>query len=89
MFEVLDHNWLTLKILPLLGIFENGGPRSIVIPDNAPIHMDEEIVSLIQSKAVYILCTAAFIPDINPIEKMFFIYKACVKWNKALMASNS
>jgi hypothetical protein len=42
--------WLTLKILPLLGNFEKGEPRSIVILDNASIHMAEEIVSLIQSK---------------------------------------
>jgi hypothetical protein len=51
--------------------------------------MDEEIVSLIQSKGAYILYTPAFSPDINPIENMFAIYKACVKRNQALMASNS
>jgi hypothetical protein len=51
--------------------------------------MDEEIVSLIQSKGAYILYTAAFSPDINPIKKMFVIYKACVKRNQALMASDS
>jgi hypothetical protein len=43
-------DWLTLKILPLLGSFEKGEPCSIVIIDNASIHMDEEIVSLIQTK---------------------------------------
>jgi hypothetical protein len=32
---------------------------------------------------------AAFSSDINPIEKMFVIYNACVKRNQALMASNS
>jgi hypothetical protein len=37
-------DWLTLKILPLLGNFEKGEPHSIVILDNASIHMDEEIV---------------------------------------------
>jgi transposase len=82
-------DWLTLKILPLLGNFEKGEPRSIVILDNASIHMDKEIVSLIQRKGAYILYTAAFSPDINPIEKMFVIYKACVKRKQALMASNS
>jgi transposase len=82
-------DWLTLKIFPLLERFEKGEPRSIVILDNASIHMDEEIASLIQSKGAYILYTAAFSPDINPIEKMFDIYKACVKGNQTLMASNS
>jgi hypothetical protein len=82
-------DWLTLKILPLLGNFEKGEPRSIIILDNASIHMDEEIVSLIQSKGAYILYTAAFSPHINPIEIMFVIYKACVKRNQALMASDS
>jgi hypothetical protein len=75
--------------LPLLGSFEKGGPHSIVILDNASIHMDEEIVSLIQCKGAYSLCTAAFSSDINPIEKMFVIYKACVKRNQAMMASKS
>jgi hypothetical protein len=53
------------------------------------IHMDEEIVSLIQSKGAYILYTAAFSPDINPTKKMCIIYKACVKRNQSLMTSNS
>jgi transposase len=82
-------DWLTLEILPLLGNFEKGEPHSIVILDNASIHMDEEIVRRIQSKGAYILYTAAFSPDINPIEKMFVIYKTCVKRNQALMTSNS
>jgi hypothetical protein len=51
--------------------------------------MDYEIVSLIQSKGAYILYTAICSPYINPIEKMFVIYKACVKRNQSLMASNS
>jgi NADH dehydrogenase FAD-containing subunit len=72
-----------------LGNFENGEPRSIVILDNASVSIDYEIVSLIQSKGAYILYTAAFSLDINPIEKMFVIYKACVKRNPARMASNS
>jgi transposase len=67
---------LILKILLLLGNFEKGEPRSIVFLDNASIHIDEEIVSLIQSKGACILYNAAFSPDINPIEKMFVIYKA-------------
>jgi hypothetical protein len=54
-------DWRTLKILPLLGNFEKGEPRSIFILDNASIHMDEEIVSLVQSKGAYILYTAAFL----------------------------
>jgi hypothetical protein len=69
--------------------FEKGEPRSIVILDHASIHMDEEILSLIQSKAAYTLDTSAFSPEVNPIEKIFVIYKACVKRNQALMASNS
>jgi transposase len=82
-------DWLTLKILPLLGNFEKGEPRSIVNLDNSSIHMDDETASLIHIKGAYILYTAAFSPDINPIEKMFVIYKACVKQNQALLASNS
>jgi transposase len=82
-------DWPTLKILPLLGNFEKGEPRIIVILDNASIHMDNEIVTLIQRKGAYILYTAGFSPDINPIENMFVIYKACVKRKQSLMTSNS
>jgi transposase len=82
-------DWLTLKVLPLLGNFAKGEPRNIFILDNASIHMDKEIASLIQRKGAYILYTAEFSPDINPIEKMIVIYKACVKRNQALLASNS
>jgi hypothetical protein len=42
-------DWFKLEILPLLGKFEKGEPRSIIILDNVSIHMDEEIVSLILS----------------------------------------
>jgi hypothetical protein len=58
-------DWLILKILPILGNFEKGEPTSIVILDSASIHMDYEIVSLIQSKGGYILYTAVFSPDNN------------------------
>jgi hypothetical protein len=46
-------------------------------------------VSLIQIKGAYILYTSACIPYINPVDKIFVIYKVCVKWNQFLMASNS
>jgi hypothetical protein len=58
-------DWIALNIFTLLGNFEKGGPHSSVILDNASIHMEEEIVSLIRSKGAYILYTAAFSPDIN------------------------
>jgi hypothetical protein len=82
-------DWFKLKILPLLGNFEKGGLHSIAVLDDASIHMYEEIVSLIQSKGAYIIYTAAFSPNINPIDKMCVLYKACVKRNQALMALNS
>jgi hypothetical protein len=34
-------DWLSLKILPLLGKFEKGKPHRTAILDNASIHMNE------------------------------------------------
>jgi hypothetical protein len=61
-------DWITLKILPLLGTFEKGEPHSIVILDNASIHMDEEIV-LFKSRGHTSYTRLHLVPTSIPLRK--------------------
>ena len=44
--------------------------------DNATTHMCNEVEYLIQQAGAVLLYTAPYSPDLNPIEKMFNVYKA-------------
>ncbi len=53
--------------------------RSIVVMDNATTHMCEEVESIIHATGAYLLYTAPYSPDLNPIELCFNIYKQSLK----------
>ena len=67
--------WVENRLLPVLGRYEKGEARSVVILDNASIHHDDEIVDLIESTGARVIYTAPYSPDLNPIEFMFGQYK--------------
>ena len=67
--------WLENCLLPILGNYEQGQPRSLVVLDNASIHHDDEIVRMIEETGAHILYSAPYSPDLNPIEYMFGKYK--------------
>jgi transposase len=67
------------KLLPVLGRFEYGEPRSLVVLDNASIHISKEIVDLIESTGAKIVYLPPYSPDCNPIELMFSSYKKKMK----------
>ena len=71
-------------LCPILGSFEKSERRSIVILDNATVHMLPEVKEAIHAAGAYLLYTAAYSPDLNPIEKMFSVYKATLKRNEEL-----
>jgi len=60
-------DYVTHCLCPMLGNYWKGEPHSIVIIDNATIHMHEEVEELINSKGAIVICTAQYSPDINPI----------------------
>ncbi len=66
-------------LCPCLGKYHLGEPRSVVIMDNASIHMAEEVRGLIESKGAVLIYTAPYSPDLNPIEFFFSVYKKALK----------
>ena len=71
-------------LCPVLGRFEHSEKRSIVLMDNASVHMLPEVKEAIHACGAYLMYTAPYSPDLNPIEKMFSVYKAMLKRNEEL-----
>ena len=69
--------WVEERLIPLLGCYERGEPRSIVIMDNATIH--SRLEPLIEAAGAKLIYTAPYSPELNPIELMFGSYKASLK----------
>ena len=67
-----------------MGSYENNEPRSIVIIDNASTHFGQRVGDTIRAKGAYLLYTALYWPDLNPIELGFNIYKNLLKRNMEL-----
>jgi len=71
--------WVEYSLCPTLGDYAKGEARSIVVMDNASTHMDGRVAHLIRATGAYILYTAPYSPDLNPIELTFNIYKSQLK----------
>ena len=76
--------WVERYLCPVLGNYENGEPRSIVIMDNSSTHLNRRVGDLIEAKGAYLLYTAPYLPDLNPIELGFNCYKKSLKRNSVL-----
>ena len=66
-------------LVPMLGSFGRGEPRSVVIMDNASIHISLRVQELIENAGAKLIYTAPYSPDLNPIEFFFSVYKAGLK----------
>jgi hypothetical protein len=70
------HDAFVSQILPYLNPYP--WPRSIVVIDNARIHMYEELEIAVHSKGAVLLYLPPYIPHLNPIETAFSLLKAWI-----------
>jgi len=73
-------NWVRTKLCPVLGRYEYGEPRSVVMLDNASTHMCTDVTDLIEATGAVIIYSAPFSPQLNPIENYFSMYKRHLKF---------
>ena len=76
--------WVVEYLLPVLGNYSRCEENSILVMDNASTHCNERILEMIRSKGTYILFTAPYSADLNPIELGFNVYKSSLKNNSDL-----
>ena len=76
--------WVENFLVPTLGRYELGEKRSIVVMDNATTHMNDRVRQLIHGAGAYLLYTAPYSPDLNPIELAFSNHKSIPKMNHEL-----
>jgi len=62
-------------LVPTLGGYANGEPCSVVMMDNAIIHKDPRVRTVIEAAGAVLIWNAAYSPDLNPIERVFSLYK--------------
>lgn len=76
--EVFE-NWVEHCLVPILGNYEKHEARSVVLLDNASTHNSDKVVQMIEETGAMIQYTAPFLPDLNPIENYFSLYKKLLK----------
>jgi transposase len=54
-------------------------PNSVLVMDNAQIHHNGRIASIVEARGALIQYLPAYSPDLNPIEKGFSVYKATLR----------
>ncbi len=80
-------NFVELSVLPHLLPFDGVNPNSIVVMDNASIHYNERVRSLISSVGALLVFLPPYSPDLNPIEESFSAVKSFLRANEELATS--
>jgi len=78
-------------LAPQLGAYP--GPRSVVILDNAPGHRalenfaQQRILAAVQRRGAILIWNPPHSPDMNPIEHLWGVFKAHMKWRVIELAT--
>ena len=65
----------------------NGGPRSVLVLDNASIHWNQELIQMCETANVTLARLPPYSPDFNPIETSFALLKAWIRRNGEMSLS--
>ena len=55
------------------------GPNSVLVPDNCPIHKDEQLTEVVEAHGIRMVYTPAYMPRFQPCELIFGIFKRHLK----------
>jgi len=83
------NDYIEYKLLPTLGNYYLGQPRSIVVMDNASIHNHDRVRELIEGVGALLIYQPAYSPDMDPIEFCFHQYKCDLRRHRASFGNDS
>ena len=75
----LFNDLVQYQVLPHCTPYAGGGPRSVLIMDNAKIHCNEELKRICSEAGVLLEYLPPYSPDLNPIETSFAVLKAWIR----------
>ncbi len=61
------------------------GDNSIIVMNNARIHHNNKLVTLIEGLRCHVIFFSSYSPDYNPIETVFSTIKSWIKYNCIFM----
>lgn len=61
------------------------GSNSVIVMDNARIHHNADLISLLEGLGCRVIFLPPYSPDYNPIETAFSIIKSWIKRNSSFM----
>ena len=73
--EALFNEFVRNKVLPQCTPAALGGPRSVIVLDNAKIHHSAELRTMCEQAGVTLVYLPPYSPDYNPIETLFAVLK--------------
>jgi transposase len=78
---VIFNDFVRNQVLPHCISAANGGPRSVLVLDNARIHWNVELIEMCEEVGVTLARLPPYSPDFNPIETSFALLKAWIRRN--------
>ena len=77
--------WIKEYVCPVLGEYELGESRSVILMDNTSTHLVDKIVDAMRVTDAILIYSAPYSPHLNPIELYFVYYKVYLKRNNNRM----